>query len=90
MTLFVASSSSVEVNGETVLSIVAGMGAFKSTALKILAENGIENPQPGIWYKQQDWLNSFKQISGIIGPNTLTEIGKVIPENAVWPQTPNP
>jgi len=60
MKLFKASSSSVEVNGETVYSIIDGMGAFKSKALKFLSDNGIEDPKPGKWYKQQAWLDAFK------------------------------
>lgn len=85
MKIFQASSPNVEVNGETVNSIIDGMGAFKSTAVKIMAENGIENPQPGMWYKQQAWLNSFKKISEQVGTSTLNAIGQKIPENANFP-----
>jgi len=47
MTQFQALDPRVEVNGETVLSVVAGMGVFRSAALQLLAENGIEFPEPG-------------------------------------------
>jgi len=85
MKTFVASSLKVEVNGETIYSVIDGMGAFKSTAIKILAENGIENPKPGNWYGQQLWLNAFKQIAENIGNSTLYSIGQKIPENAKFP-----
>lgn len=85
MKIFKASSPSVEVNGETVHSIIDGMGAFKAKALKILADNGIDNPQPGKWYNQQAWLNAFKAISEQIGASTLNAIGQKIPENAKFP-----
>lgn len=85
MRLYTASSPKVEVNGETIYSIVDGMGVFKNKALKILAENGIENPLPGQWYSQQDWLNSFKTISENVGDLTLFNIGIKIPENANFP-----
>ena len=85
MKLFKASSPNVEVNGETVFSIVDGMGAFKAKALKILSDNGIENPQPGKWYKQQAWLDAFKVIAEQIGLSTLNAIGQKIPENAKFP-----
>jgi hypothetical protein len=85
MTQFVAYSPNVEVNGETVYAIVDGMGTFKSVALEILAENGIVDPQPGVWYPQQNWLNAFKKISDFLGPNTLFNIGLKIPENANFP-----
>ena len=85
MAQFKALSTTVEVNGETVLSVVDGMGAMKNMAMGILEKNGIKNPKPGQWFKQQDWLNAFKQISESIGTNTLSQIGQKIPENAQFP-----
>ena len=85
MKTFVASSTNVEVNGETIYSVIDGMGVFKTTAVKILEENGISNPQPGQWYKQQSWLNAFKSISEKVGNSTLYNIGQRIPENAKFP-----
>ncbi|HEY4788366.1 MAG TPA: hypothetical protein VIH57_20075 [Bacteroidales bacterium] len=85
MKVFVASSSKVEVNGETVYAIVDGMGGFKAKALKILSDNGIQDPKPGHWYSQQAWLNAFKSITEQIGNSTLYSIGQKIPENAKFP-----
>jgi hypothetical protein len=85
MKTFVASSPKVEVNGETIYSVIDGMGVFKTSAIKILGENGIDNPQPGQWYSQQSWLNAFKQIAEKIGESTLNSIGQKIPENAKFP-----
>jgi hypothetical protein len=83
--LYRAYSPLVEVNGETVLSVVDGMGAYKTKALQILKDNGIDNPRPGQWYSQQNWLNAFKTIAQSIGTSTLLQIGKSIPENAKFP-----
>lgn len=85
MAQYKAFSSGVEVNGETVMAIVDGLGIFKNTALKILEENGISNPVKGSWYLQQAWLNSFKEIAETIGQRTLMEIGTKIPDNAIFP-----
>lgn len=85
MAHFIAFDSKVEVNGETVLSIVDGMGAFKERTYKFLADNGIQNPEPGKWYSQQAWLNAFKTIVEATGEFTLFNIGKKIPENAQFP-----
>jgi hypothetical protein len=85
MKTFVASSLKVEVNGETIYSVVDGMGAFTASANKILSDNGINNPEPGKWYNQQAWLNSFKQIAEKVGKITLFNIGLKIPENAIFP-----
>jgi len=87
MAQFKAKSPVVQVNGETVLSIVDGMGAFKSMAITILSDCGIKNPTPGQWYPQQAWLDAFKIISDKIGKATLTKIGNKIPENAKFPPT---
>lgn len=85
MAQFVAKDPRIEVSGKSVLSIVGGMGAFKATATKILAENGIDEPEPGRWYKQQDWLNAFKQITDSIGERILFQMGKDIIARANLP-----
>jgi hypothetical protein len=85
MTQFVAFRPDVEVVGSVVLSVVDGMGEFTRKALKILAQHGIKNPEPELWYPQQNWLDAFKTISEKIGPLTLFAIGKRIPEHAEWP-----
>lgn len=87
MAQFKSFDPKVEVNGQTVLSVVAGMGHFKDQALKILADNKIANPAEGQWYPQQAWLDAFKVISEKIGAATLLQIGKSIPEHADWPPT---
>lgn len=86
MAQFIPFSPDVEVNGETILSVVNGVhDLFKPKMHDILVKNNIPNPQKGKWYKQSDWLNAFKEISDTIGNNTLFSIGKAIPENANFP-----
>lgn len=85
MAQFIAIEPSAEVNGQTVLSVVKGMGKFSNLAKEILERNGIQNPTPGEWYLQQNWLNAFKEISENVGEFTLKGIGRTIPENADWP-----
>ena len=85
MVQFKAFTANAEVNGETVLSVVDGLGAFKKQASDILMKNGINNPQPGQWYSQQAWLNAFKEIAEKIGARSLNAIGKKIPQNAKFP-----
>ncbi len=83
--MFKAFSDGVEVNGETVLSVVNG-SPLKEFTLDILAKNGIKEPKAGRWYSQQTWLNVFKIISDQIGPTLLYSIGYSIPENAEFPE----
>ncbi|NMB57902.1 MAG: hypothetical protein GYA12_01935 [Chloroflexi bacterium] len=85
MTQFIAITPNAEVNGETILSIVSGMGSLKTTAYQILENHGISNPVPGRWYPQQAWLDSFKVIARTYRPVTLICIGRKIPENAIFP-----
>ncbi len=85
MTQFKAFAPGVEVNGETVLAFINGMGPFRNTGLEILAQHGIRDPQPGAWYPQQAWLDAFRQVAEKMGPGTLLAIGKSIPEAAQWP-----
>ena len=85
MTQFKAMAPNVEVNGETVLSVVDAMGSFKGVGLGILAEHGLENVQPRQWYPQQAWLDAFQTIANKVGVATLAAIGKAIPDNAKWP-----
>ncbi len=84
MAQYIAMAPGVEVNGQTVLSVVDAM-SIKRRGLQILAENGIDNPKPGEWYKQQDWLDAFRIIGDEIGPSVLYSIGRAIPENAQFP-----
>ncbi len=85
MAQFQAYSPGVLVNGQTVLSVVKGMGAFSRTALEILARHGINAPDPAGWYPQQAWLDAFQEISKSIGARTLNQIGQSIPNSAKFP-----
>lgn len=80
-----AFEENVEVNGQTVLSVVDGIGVFKDRAYDILKRHGIENIEPEKWYPQQSWLDAFKEIADSTGEFTLNSIGKKIPENAEFP-----
>ena len=85
MAQFRAYSPRVEVLGEVVLSFVNVMGAFKSIALDILQANGIEDPRADDWYPQQAWLDSFREIARKVGPNTLYQIGRQLPQQYYFP-----
>ena len=85
MAQFEAYAPQVMVNGQTVLSVVSGMGVFKDSACRILERHGIPNPSPNGWYPQQAWLNAFREIAGTIGARTLHQIGSSIPASARFP-----
>jgi len=85
MAQFQAFAPGVTVNGQTVLSVVSGMGSFKNTAVKILQQHGIQDLSPLGWYSQQSWLDAFRDIFQGIGVKTLYQIGVSIPKNAKFP-----
>lgn len=87
MAEFVAFDPDVEVNGQTVLSVIDGLGAYKIMGRAMLNSHGITNPVPDQWYSQQAWLDAFKEIAGKVGRATLQSIGRQIPEHADWPPT---
>lgn len=84
MAQFIAFNPNVEVNGQTILSVVNALSVGKERRLGILKKHGIE-PEEGKWYKQQLWLNAFSEIYKELGDHTLFSIGKAIPENAKFP-----
>ena len=85
MAQFIAFVDGVEVNGQTVLSVIEGMETSREKAIQILSKHGISNPQKEEWYPQQSWLNAFKEIADKIGLYALYCIGVKIPENAKFP-----
>jgi hypothetical protein len=79
MAQFIPFESNVEVNGETILTTVNSFPEFmRQATIEMLENYGIKNPQPGNWYSQKAWLDSFKEIYKKYGSNTLFEIGKKI------------
>jgi len=87
MAEYIPFDEKVEVNGQTVLSVVNGINEIFATSMKqILSTNGINSPKPGEWYSQKNWLLAFKEIGNTIGNHTLFAIGKSIPENADFPK----
>lgn len=89
MAQFEVFDENVEANGQAIQSMVEGVGelssVFEKRMKETLSENGIDDPQPGEWYSQQAYLDSFEEVADSIGSQTLTNIGKKIPENAEWP-----
>ncbi len=84
MAQFIALNNEVEVNQQTVFSIVNSMELGKDVRLKILNNNGIHVGSQE-WFNQQDWLNAFKQVSEVLGEMNLFLIGKAIIDHAKFP-----
>ena len=85
MAVFRSYAKGVQVNGESIMAVIEGMGTFRYRAHAILSKHHIDSPKPGEWYDLQSYLDAFKTITDEIGPNTLRMIGRKIPETAVLP-----
>lgn len=88
MAQFKIFENGMEVNGITIMSVVNGLGSFKSLAQKYLRDAGLANvvASETAWFSQEDWLKAFEKISEELGDSTLFAIGKQIPENAIFPK----
>lgn len=88
MAQFIAFDQNVEVNKETIMSVVNSMEKGKETRIGILEKNGI-NIEKKEWYSQQSWLNAFKEIAATLGDMNLFLIGKAIVDSAKFPPIKN-
>lgn len=88
MAEFIAIDPRVQVNGETVLAFTNSMEKGKETRQAILKKHGID-PKPQSWYKQQAWLDAFKEVKDSLGEMNLFLIGKAIIDSANFPPINN-
>ncbi|GAB3699019.1 hypothetical protein [Halorubrum pallidum] len=90
MVSYEAFDPNVEINGQTVVTIVnEAMGrfsaAYRERAQEALAEEGITDPAADEWYPQQTWLNAFETIVDDLQPHVLDRLGEQLPDVADWP-----
>lgn len=72
--------------GVSLFPAVWGLPSFvKTNMLKTLSEEGITNPDIDTWYDIKIILRFYKKIVEYYGPHTTFDLGKAIPENAVFP-----
>ena len=71
---------SIEVRGGNILSMLAAMGRFRPVGEAILASHGMTAVEADGWYPLQAFVDSLENISSSIGPHTLFQIGRQIPE----------
>jgi hypothetical protein len=90
---FRAFEPGIEVNGQTVWSVVDGFDHFKQIPSRLLLAEGIGTAGPdGVvqidpngWYAQEAWLRAFERIATEVGESKLHAIGVRIPLNAKFP-----
>jgi len=77
--------SSIQVSGGNILSMLAAMGPFRKRGEQILAEQGIREVKPEEWYPLGAYVQALEIIGEKMGPNTLFQIGKHIPDHVMLP-----
>lgn len=86
MAQYIPFDPNIKVLGQTILSFVNALPAFKEAMLKVLANHQLTDIQNEKWYSQKLWLDAFREIGENYGSNTLFSIGKAIPESAIFPK----
>ncbi|MGH1335826.1 MAG: hypothetical protein ACRBFS_06830 [Aureispira sp.] len=75
-----------KVLGQALLTSIMGLPTFaQNNMLKTLATLGIPDPDPKAWYDLQIALDFYDKVTEDFGPNTLFDLGKAVPEKAVFP-----
>ncbi|HKG92192.1 MAG TPA: hypothetical protein VKA84_09885 [Gemmatimonadaceae bacterium] len=73
------------VSGGNILSMLAAMGPFRRTGERILADHGIRDVTAEGWYPLDAYVRSLDTIEAKMGPNTLYQVGKEIPNHIMLP-----
>lgn len=85
MTLSRRFAPDATVSGGNILSMLAAMGPFRRRGEQILEENGIRGVKADEWYPLGAYVASLEAIGSKMGPNTLYQIGRQIPNHVPLP-----
>jgi hypothetical protein len=78
-------TSDATVSGGNILSMLAAMGPFRKRGEQILQEHGIDAVSAEGWYPLEAYVLSLRAIGEKMGPNTLFQIGRQIPNHVPLP-----
>lgn len=80
--------TSATVDGRVVQAFVDGVaetcGHFEQRARRLLADNGIENPEGSASYAFGDYLGAVRAVQRTTGPNTVNRIGRAVAAQLPW------
>lgn len=82
MAQLTATVSDVEVSGGIVLAMVRGLGGLGKQSRHILAEHGLDRPEPTQWYSHDDLLEVFEAITANAGPFANFNMGTRVADDA--------
>ena len=81
MAPYVAFEPGVEINGQTILATIDGLGDVARAAFQ---QRGVAAIDPDGWYPQQMWLDVLQELDQS-GAENLVSVGMKIPEHAIFP-----
>jgi len=82
-------SPDAAVRGGVIVSALAAMGPFRRRGEKALAEHGIDVVDVEKWYPLGSYLEALEAIGERMGPNTLFQVGRQIPNHVALPPGPS-
>ncbi len=85
MTQATMTVTGVEVSGELVRAMVEGMRGVRKRYRHLLAEHGVDDPDPNCWYSRDELLNIFQTISDNVGPFVICDMGTRVADDANFP-----
>jgi hypothetical protein len=89
MSQFEPFDDGVEARGRVIIAIEEGLTRFReeyrSRVRRVLAEKGIDDPDPDDWYAQDAELDVLRTIAAELEPHLLGRLGEQIPDVARWP-----
>lgn len=74
-----------QVSGGNILSMLAAMGPFRRRGEQVLEENGITCIDGEKWYPLSAYVEAMRVIGERMGPNTLFQVGRQIPNHVQLP-----
>jgi hypothetical protein len=75
-----------QVLGKTLLSSISGLPSFaQKNMLQLLEQEGIKEVDLDDWQSLTIALAFYAQVAVNFGPNTIFDLGKAVPEKAIFP-----
>ena len=86
MTPSTVTITGTEVSGETVLATTKGMRGLRKRLRNLLAEHGLDAPQPNLWYSQDELLDVFDALADDALPFIFSDMGAQVAHDAEFPE----
>lgn len=76
----------LETRGGNILALLAALGLYRSLGERLLADRGIADVREDGWYSLQCFVAVLEEIERRVGPHTMFQIGRQIPEFVRLPE----